>query len=75
VQVLDGLIQVSNRGGALNFAAGQFGYTPSLNVPPVIVPKNPGIQFTPPPAFSSSTGPQGTTSGPDRGDTVDCVVR
>jgi hypothetical protein len=75
VQVLDGLIHVTNPAGSHNFAAGQFGYTASINVPPVIVPKNPGIQFTPPPAFSSSTGPQGTTSGPDRGDTVDCVVR
>ncbi|MFC5530522.1 hypothetical protein [Cohnella yongneupensis] len=45
VQVLDGLIHVDNQGGASNFAAGQFGFTPNITQPPVIVPKNPGLQF------------------------------
>lgn len=55
VQVIDGLIKVSNPSGSSNFSAGQFGYVPNMNQPPVIVPKNPGIQFTPPPVFNSST--------------------
>jgi hypothetical protein len=74
VQVLDGLINVSNSGGSQNFAAGQFGYTPSIKQPPVIVPANPAIQFTPPPAFSAPpTGTQ-TAAGAKSGN-VDCVVR
>mgnify|MGYP001107625600 CR=1 FL=1 len=76
VQVLDGMIHVSNTGGMQNFSAGQFGYTPSITKPPVILPSNPGIQFTPPPAFSSNTAVQqsGTTSANKAG-SVDCEVR
>jgi hypothetical protein len=73
VHVIDGLIQLSNRGGVQQFAAGQFGFTGSVVQPPVIVPNNPGIQFNPPPAFSSSTGPQAT--GGTKLKTVDCEVR
>jgi len=74
VQVLDGLINVSNPGGSTNFAAGQFGYTPSIKQPPVIVPANPGIQFTPPPSFSS-TSVSGTAGSAPKSNAVDCVVR
>ena len=74
VQVLDGMINVSNGGGSQNFAAGQFGYTPSFQQPPVILPANPGMQFTPPPSFSSTTGSQGSSGSAKPGD-VDCVVR
>ncbi len=73
VHVIDGLIQLSNRGGVQQFAAGQFGFTGSVVQPPVIVPNNPGIQFNPPPAFNSSTGPQ--ASGPAKPKAVDCEVR
>jgi FecR protein len=73
VQVLDGMINVSNGGGAQNFTAGQFGFTPSFQQPPVILPANPGMQFTPPPSFSSNTGSQ-SASGSKPGD-VDCQVR
>jgi hypothetical protein len=72
VQVLDGIINLSNKGGSAAFTAGQFGYTASANKPPVVVPPNPGIKFTPPPAFSST--PTGNTSG-SRAAAVDCVVR
>ncbi len=74
VQVIDGLISVTNRGGAQNFSAGQFGYTPTLMQPPVVVPKNPGLQFMPPPAFNSSS-PIAGTSTPPKSNTVDCEVR
>lgn len=74
VQVLDGLIHVTNPTGTSNFAAGQFGYTASPNQPPVVVPRNPGIQFTPPPVFSQSTGPAASNS-PAKSNTVDCEVR
>jgi hypothetical protein len=75
VQVIDGLIHVTNPGGAQNFAAGQFGFTPSFNQPPIMVPQNPGLIFTPPPTFS--TNPAGSTSTASSGPstTVDCEVR
>ena len=71
VQVIDGLVSLANTGGSQTFTAGQFGFTPSLVRPPVIVPANPGIQFTPPPAFSGTSG----TSSSSSGTTVDCQVR
>lgn len=74
VHVIDGIIQLSNRGGVQQFAAGQFGFTGSVVQPPVIVPQNPGIQFNLPPAFQSSTGPQTSNSG-SKPKAVDCEVR
>lgn len=75
VHVIDGMINLTNKGGSQSFAAGQFGYTASLVQPPVVVPSNPGIKFAPPPAFSSSTGPQGGTAGDGKSNNVDCEVR
>jgi len=74
VQVLDGAIHLTNGGGTQNFTAGQFGFTPGFQQPPVILPANPGMQFTPPPSFSSSTGSPSGAAGAKPG-TVDCVVR
>lgn len=75
VQVLDGLINLTNPAGTLNFSAGQFGYTPSFKQPPVLVPTNPGMQFTPPPVFNASTGPTASNSNPGKSNSVDCEVR
>jgi hypothetical protein len=74
VQVLDGTIHVTNGGGTQNFTAGQFGFIPGFKQPPVILPTNPGMQFTPPPSFSSTIGTSGGTSAPKPGD-VNCQVR
>lgn len=75
VQVIDGLIQVSNPVGTQQFAAGQFGYTPNPAVPPVIVPKNPALQFTPPPVFNAPPlGPSNGSAG-GKASAVDCEVR
>lgn len=73
VQVISGLIHVTNPSGTSNFAAGQFGYTANPRMPPVIVPKNPGMVFQLPPAFASSY--TSLTSGSGGSTTVDCVVR
>jgi hypothetical protein len=72
VQVLDGIIHLTNSGGSQSFAAGQFGYTASFTKPPVVVPANPGIQFTPPPSFSA---PPSSSSSSGKPSTVDCEVR
>jgi len=74
VQVLDGLINVSNTAGAQQFSAGQFGYTRSTLTPPVIIPTNPGLKFLPPPTFSN-TSASGSGSGAPKAATVDCEVR
>jgi hypothetical protein len=74
VHVLDGAIHLTNGGGTQNFNAGQFGFTPGFQQPPVVLPTNPGMQFTPPPSFSSTPGPQSSTSAGKTAN-VDCVVR
>lgn len=75
VQVLDGMINVSNGGGSANFCAGQFGFTPSVKQPPIILPANPGMHFTPPPAFSGSTAIPTGNSSSSKFNNVDCEVR
>lgn len=75
VQVLDGLIHVTNPAGTSNFSAGQFGYTPNFRQPPAPLPVNPGIPFTPPPVFSSSSPSPGSAAGSSKPATIDCVVR
>ena len=74
VQVIDGLIHMTNPAGTQSFSAGQFGYTANILKPPVVVPANPGLKFTPPPTFNTQTGPQGTSSG-SKAAAVDCQVR
>jgi hypothetical protein len=78
VQVLDGMVTLNNRGGTSNFSAGQFGYTASVTSPPVMVPVNPGLKFTPPTVFSSSAptaGSSGSATGSGKSAAVDCEVR
>lgn len=73
VHVLDGMIQMSNPHGSQSFSAGQFGFTPNMQMPPVVVPNNPGLRFTPPPSFSVPTRTQGASGAPKA--SVDCEVR
>lgn len=75
VHVLDGLIQVSNPAGAQSFAPGQFGFTPNFRQPPVLLPVNPGMQFTLPPAFVPSPSSGGAPATPGKPAAIDCVVR
>lgn len=76
VHVLDGMINLSNRGGSANFSSGQFGFSGNQTLPPIIVPNNPGIKFSPPPIFSMSTGAQsGSGNKPSGSNNVDCEVR
>jgi hypothetical protein len=75
LQVTDGAIIVTNNGGSLGFQAGQFGFVPNMTVPPIIVPQNPGLMFTPPPAFNTGTGGPTASTGPGQGQATDCIVR
>lgn len=74
VSVIDGLIHVTNPVGTQNFSAGQFGYTPNVTTPPVVVPANPGMQFSPPPVFNAPAPLSGAAT-PAKSNTVDCIVR
>ena len=47
IAVRFGIVATSNSQGSTDFKAGQVGYIP-LNQPPVILPRDPGIGFTPP---------------------------
>jgi len=76
VAVLDGLIVVTNPGGAQQFQAGQFGFVPNMSAPPVVLPQNPGLKFAPPPTFSIGAGGPLASQGPGTlQNTVDCIVR
>ena len=77
VDVADGKIVVSNKGGSQFFTVGQFGFVPSTTAPPVLLPKNPGTSFTPPPSVSgpAPSGHQGGPSGSGPSKPVDCEVR
>ncbi|HEY0490252.1 MAG TPA: FecR family protein [Telluria sp.] len=76
VHVIDGMIAVTNPGGAMNFAAGQFGFVRSSITPPVIVPNNPGLKFSPPPVFSMTNAvAANSASGAPKAAAVDCEVR
>lgn len=73
VSVLDGTIAMTNSGGSVTFSSGQFGYVRSNSTPPIMVPNNPGLNFTPPPTFTmGNTNPTNSASQPG---TVDCEVR
>jgi hypothetical protein len=75
LQVTDGAIVVTNNGGSLGFQAGQFGFVPNVNQPPVIVPPNTGIQFVPPPSFNGGSGGPTASTGSGAGQATDCIVR
>jgi hypothetical protein len=79
LSVTDGAIIVTNNGGSQGFQAGQFGYVPSITAPPVIVPPNPNLQFTPPPSFQGpgSGAVEGgqSNAGAANQNAVDCEVR
>ena len=76
VAVLDGMIVVTNPGGAQHFQAGQFGFVPNMSAPPIVIPQNPGLKFTPPPSFSIGAGGPLASQGPAAlQNAVDCIVR
>jgi len=72
VDVAQGAIVLTNAGGQLVLATGQFGYVPNGNTPPVVVPPGQGIQVTMPQAISKNTG-GGSTLGGGRSDS-ECVL-
>lgn len=47
VQVIGGVISLTNDGGTRTYEAGQYGCATTYQQPPVLLPKDPGIQFSP----------------------------
>ena len=84
LQVLAGFVSMSNAGGSQLFSAGQFGLA-GFNIPPVVLPQDPGIGsgFTPPPSFQTTQnqaqqGPAGQSPPPTQQQSSSqdgCVVR
>ncbi len=68
--VATGAIAATNSGGSQHINAGQYAYVASPSAKPVILPGNPGINFTLPPSMTSASGQSkgGNKSG-------DCTVR
>lgn len=75
VHVVDGLVLLSNRGGAQGFTAGQFGFAGGIVQPPVVVPRNPAIQFAPPPSFAQQAGGLAGSGSRPNAASVACEVR
>jgi hypothetical protein len=64
VDVANGIISVTNKGGQVLFSAGQFGYVQSFTTPPTIVPQGQGVTNNTP---SFQSGPTGANA--------ECVVQ
>ena len=56
VDVTNGAITMSNPAGTIQINAGQFGFVPNPNTPPVIVPPQQGIQVTMPNSIAQNKG-------------------
>ncbi|PXX43126.1 FecR family protein [Undibacterium pigrum] len=74
VQVLDGTIFLRNSAGILDVTTGQFGFAISFNRPPVILPNNPGMQFTLPGSFPANLT-QDNVSNESKSGSLICEVR
>ncbi len=74
VFVLDGQILLTNSGGSQQFTTGQFGFVRSNSTPPIIVPGNSALQFTPPTVFNTTNSNAANGNQP-KPEAVDCEVR
>jgi hypothetical protein len=71
VDVTNGAIFMSNRAGTVQINAGQFGFVPNANTPPVIVPPQQGIQVTMPSSIAQN---KGGGKGIGKGDDTECKM-
>ncbi|MFZ6743385.1 FecR family protein [Undibacterium sp. JH2W] len=74
VQVLDGTIFLKNSTGSLDVTAGQFGFAISFTKPPIILPNNPGMQFSPPGSFPANQSQENANNESKSGSLI-CEVR
>jgi hypothetical protein len=71
VDVTNGAIAVSNKAGTIQINAGQFGFVPNPNTPPVIVPPGQGIQVTMPSSIAQN---KGRGKGIGKSDETECKM-
>ncbi|MCA1324510.1 FecR domain-containing protein [Herbaspirillum sp. alder98] len=74
IDVATGAVLVANGGGQQLFNAGQFGFVPGPNQPPVIVPPASGLQFVMPPTISQNSNNGNKAVGATKG-APECVVQ
>jgi hypothetical protein len=74
VQVLDGTVFMKNDGGMIDVTIGQFGFAISFSKPPVLLPNNPGMQFTPPATFPLGANSD-TANNESKSGALICEVR
>lgn len=67
IDVADGAVVVSNKGGNLQFNIGQFGFVKDANSPPVLVPPKDGVRVTIPGSIRNP-GAAGKSVGKGGGD-------
>jgi hypothetical protein len=69
--VMEGVMNISNEAGSQNIGVGQYAFVQSATSMPKILPENPGIDFTLPPAFGDAPKEGGAADTRYRG----CIVR
>lgn len=74
VQVLDGTVFLKNDAGNLDVTAGQFGFAISFTRPPILLPNNPGMQFSLPGNFPVSLN-QDNANNESKSGSLICEVR
>ncbi len=67
VTVIDGNVIFSSPGGQILLGPGNTGFIPGLNLPPTLLPQNPGIILNPPPNFNQQLGGDTGQPGPQGG--------
>lgn len=71
VDVTNGAITVTNPAGTVQINAGQFGFVPNANTPPMIVPPQQGIQVTMPNSIAQN---KGSGKGVGKGGDAECKM-
>lgn len=71
VDVTNGVITMTNPAGTVQINAGQFGFVPNANTPPVIVPPQEGIQVTMPNSIAQN---KGSGKGVGKGGDAECKM-
>ena len=62
IDVHSGIVNATNGGGSQDFQAGQFGFVQAPNIPPVVLPNNPGVSPSP-----NNQNNGGSSPSPDLG--------
>ncbi len=75
VQVIDGLVVMTNKGGQTQYGAGQAGFAGDIKIQPILLPNKPNLKFAPPAAFQANAGGKGGDgAGAGKGE-IDCEIR